>query len=245
MTAWLPADATLLDAVAFVWFVALWGTYNVVMDRFLSRLPVMNRQMALVRRVWMERFLDRDNRIMDGQLLGHTIGSVTFFASTTMLVVAGIVGVLGAVDAAYEVVMHLGFTARTSKAFFELKLLLLVAILAYAFFKFTWALRQYNYTCALLGSAPLGPLDEATRRAVAGTLSDAISASIGAFNGGLRSYYFALAALTWFIQPWAFMAATAWVVGLLLYRQLASKFFHAVKRHGMLVGPDRGDADRS
>src|SRR5690606_41250626 len=43
------------------------------------------------------------------------------------------------------------------------------------------------------------------------------------FNLGLRSYYFALAMLSWFINPWVFMAITAGVVYVLYRREFKSE----------------------
>ena len=43
------------------------------------------------------------------------------------------------------------------------------------------------------------------------------------FNNGLRAYYFALAALTWFLHPWLMVAATGWVVYILYQREFHSK----------------------
>src|SRR3546814_9739917 len=108
--------------------------------------------MALLRSAWMRRMLQRDVRVMDSMLLGHLIGSVSFFASTTVLLLAGFIGVLAAAEDAHQVVADLGFTVHTAKALFELKLVLLLGIFVYAFFKFTWALRQFNYTIALVGA---------------------------------------------------------------------------------------------
>lgn len=245
MTTFLPPDLSALDAFAFVWLLVLWSAYNLAVGRLGRRIPTINEHMRVMRYHWMQRFLERDNRIMDSQLLGHTIHSVTFFASTSMLVMAGLIGVFGALDAAYDVVDELSFAVRTSKEFFEMKLLVVVGVFAFGFFKFTWALRQYNYTCAMMGSAPLCPVDEHLRHELAGTMADAITSAISAFNGGLRSYYFALAVLTWFIHPWLFIGATAWVVALLLYRQLGSKFFHTAKRHGILVETRASETNRS
>ena len=39
--------------------------------------------MLALRDAWMLRMLERDNRITDSSLLGHTIHSISFFASTT------------------------------------------------------------------------------------------------------------------------------------------------------------------
>ncbi|MNJ78871.1 hypothetical protein D3C77_767340 [compost metagenome] len=45
-----------------------------------------------------------------------------------------------------------------------------------------------------------------------------ISLAANQFNFGLRSYYFGLAMLAWFINPWFFIIATTGVV-LVLYRR--------------------------
>lgn len=48
------------------------------------------------------------------------------------------------------------------------------------------------------------------------------------FNNGLRAYYFALAALTWFLHPWLMIAATGWVVYILYQREFRSKTLMAL-----------------
>ncbi len=231
----MPPDLTLLDAVALAWFLAAWIGYIALTDWYAHRFPGINKNMALVRRVWMERLMERENRIFDSQLVGHTINSVTFFASTSVLVIAGLIGMFGAVEPAVAVLADSGIAVATSKALFEMKLLLLVVIFIYGFLKFTWALRQYNYTCGLLGAAPPPEAPEPERRAIAEELAGALSSGIAAFNGGLRAYYFALAALTWFIQPWMFMLATAWVAAVLAARQLRSPFSWRVARVAALL----------
>jgi uncharacterized membrane protein len=48
------------------------------------------------------------------------------------------------------------------------------------------------------------------------------------FNNGLRAYYFALAAMTWFLHPWLMMAATGWVVLVLYHREFSSRTLQAL-----------------
>lgn len=234
----MPFDLTPIDIIALGWFLGIWLTYNLVLDHLLGRRMALNQHMRVMRGVWMREMLSRENRIMDSTLLGHVIHSVSFFASTTMLVLAGLLGVFGALDQAYRVVTDLTFAAATTKQLFELKLLLLFAIFVYAFFKFTWALRQFNYSCALVGAAPEAPVEEARRDAIATHTGDVLSLAIGSFNGGLRAYYFALAALSWFIQPWLFMAVTAWMLLVLLRRQFYSRTLRSVRGQSQVIGND-------
>jgi uncharacterized membrane protein len=50
-----------------------------------------------------------------------------------------------------------------------------------------------------------------------------LTLAVTSFNGGLRAYYFALAALTWLAGPLFFIAATIAVVLVLLRRQFLSR----------------------
>lgn len=219
----MPSDATPLDLIAFVWLLGAWTAFTLVQDYLLEGRVAVNQHLTLIRSVWMERMLERDNRIMDSQLVGHTMNSCTFFASTTMLVLAGLVGSFGAIERVHEIMGGLSFTVRTSRELLELKVLVLMGIFVFGFFKFTWALRQYNYCCALLGSAPLPPVPEAERKIMARNIAAAMTLAVKAFNGGLRSYYFALAALAWFIHPGVLIAATAFVLVVLIRRQAFSR----------------------
>lgn len=229
-SSFLPPDTSALDIGALVFFVLSWAVYTIVQDQLLTGRICINQHLKVVRGHWMARMLERENRIMDSQLVGHTMHSATFFASTTMLVLAGLVGSLGAVEHAHEIVNGLAFTVKTSRALFELKVLLLVAIFAYAFFKFTWALRQFNYCIALMGSAPNPPVPEADRKAMGETIGGVLSLAILAFNEGMRAFYFALAALAWAIHPWALIAASAGVVFILVRRQAFSATERLIRR---------------
>jgi uncharacterized membrane protein len=46
---------------------------------------------------------------------------------------------------------------------FDLKLFVLTAIFVYAFFRFTWSMRQYTFGALLIASAPEPPCSRAVR----------------------------------------------------------------------------------
>lgn len=215
----LPDDVTTLDVLAFGFFLSSWVLYTLIQDRLLKAPVAINRHLEGIREVWMDTMLERDNRIMDSQLVGHAMHSATFFASTTVLILAGVLGLFGAVEHAHDIVTNLTFTVKTSRAFLELKILLLAGVFAFGFFKFTWALRQFNYCVALMGSAPMPPVPTELRPVLAETTAGVLTLAITAFNAGLRAYYFAMAAIAWLIAPWCFMVATAGVVTMLARRQ--------------------------
>lgn len=237
----LFSSLTLLDGVAFIWFVLLWWGYGWLTDRRQGSPTSLNQHMLRIRIRWMTNMLYRDNRVMDSMLMGHLIHSVSFFASTTVLVLAGLLGVLASSDSAYKVVMELGFTNPTDRTVFEAKLLLLLAIFVYSFFSFTWAVRQFNYTIALIGGAPLDPGEEALTTAKAA--AKMMTLAITSFNRGLRGYYYAFASLGWMIHPYAFITLVTLVTYVLWRRQFRSAAFDAVARysaHGMGERPVGG-----
>lgn len=241
----LPADFSLLDLTALGWLFLAWAVHGLAVDKGLFGAASLNAHMQGVRRAWMRNMLDRENRMMDSMLLGHLITSVSFFASTTVLVLAGLIGVMAAAEDAHRVVMDLGFTRPGSRALFEMKLLAIALIFVFAFFAFTWSIRQFNYTVALLGAfplrgpakdgQPLGPPSPEMELLVTET-AGVLSRAVRAFNSGLRCYYFAFATLGWFVGPEMFMALVAGVMLLLLARQFRSGSYAAVKRYAAALG---------
>lgn len=215
-----------LDALAFLWMLVLWFVYG----RFADKLPPdhvppanLNQMMHQLRRQWMRRMLDRPERILDSSLTGHSVSSTTFFASTSMLIIAGLLGVLGRAGDAHAVIQSFGFTVASSEILFELKILGLIGLFMIGFYKFTWALRQFNFACTLIGAAPLPPVEMAARDRFADHAARVMSLAVVSFNGGIRAYYFAMAWLAWFIHPAAFAVSTATVVLVLLKRQVKSR----------------------
>ena len=216
----IPPDITVLDRVALAMFLLGWLGYGPFIHAFRNPASITSR-MGDVRRAWMHAMLGRDNRIVDASLIGNTMHSGTFFASTTMIALAALMGMLGRFDATYGVLQELHFTAKTSQAFVEAKILLLMVVFAYSFLKLSWALRQLNYCLAFIGGAPLRP-HPAERAPMAERNARVLSLAIASFNAGIRGYYFALAALAWFMGPAVFLAVTCGMVGMLLWRQFGS-----------------------
>jgi uncharacterized membrane protein len=155
--------------------------------------------------------------------------SSQFFASTTMLVLGALIALLGYVQQALDVVRELPFAVQASQRLLEIKILLLVMIFAYAFFKFSWAIRQLNFCSILIGAAPKPPKDNPEQYAPEINRIARITSSAGVnYNNGLRAYYFALAALAWFLHPWLMMFTTAWVVSILYRREFRSRTLTAL-----------------
>ena len=216
----------LLDVVALVWFLLCWFGFPLYSDRIGKSRGNLLGLMAQQREVWMTRMLGRDNRVVDIQIVRILQRNFWFFASTSMLILLGLITVLGVTDKAIVLLGKLPFTAEMSEQKWEMLLLLLIFVFVYAFFKFTWAMRQLNYFAVLIGSAPLvgevGEVGEEGRKfaPLAGRVASLATVSA---NQGARAYYFGLSLLAWFIHPLALIVAATLVVIILYRREFTSK----------------------
>ncbi len=219
----MMGSCDLLDVVALVWFLLCWFGFPLYSDRIGKPRGNLLGLMAQQREVWMTRMLGRDNRVVDIQIVRILQRNFWFFASTSMLILLGLITVLGVTDKAIVLLGKLPFTAEMSEQKWEMLLLLLIFVFVYAFFKFTWAMRQLNYFAVLIGSAPLvGEVGEEGRKfaPLAGRVASLATASA---NQGARAYYFGLSLLAWFIHPLALIVAATWVVIILYRREFTSK----------------------
>lgn len=216
------------DLFALGFFIIAWTAYVFFAERRAIRVPSLLGEMRHYRELWMQRMIPRDNRIMDGQILTNLSYGSSFFVSTTLLILGGLVALLGTTDKAVVIVSELPFTARASERVWELKVVLLLGMFVYAFFKFTWALRQYNFCSILVGAAP--PPETEAEEAADFTARAARVLSLAGenFNSGLRAYYFGLAALSWVLHPWLLVVATIWVTTILYRREFRSRTLTAL-----------------
>jgi len=231
-----------LDWLALVLFVLAIFAYGRFADR--TNGGMLNAHMRLVRRRWMLRYLERDDRVLDAIFTGHSMNSISLFASATLLIVATLLGLLGNADLAYRLAIQSTFITHTTGALFQVKLMGVVVVFIYGFYRFTWALLQYNYLLALTASAPLpGDLAPETRTAMAQQLSIVLNAAVTSFHSGFRTYYFALAWVGWFFHPIVFMAATVFVTFILVYRQLHSPAAGAIVAYSTLLEKTDGTGE--
>jgi uncharacterized membrane protein len=216
---------TFLDYAAFVWFLTCWIGLTFYADYGERSAHGVSKIVDGFRRQWLMNMVGREVRMIDTLIQGNLLNGVAFFASTTLLFLGGLLTVLGATDQAAEVVGHLPFTPKISRAVWELKILLLVLIFVYAFFKFAWCYRLFNYCTILLGAAPQEARKSEQSKRFAERVARLHALAGRHFNRGLRAYFFSLAGLAWFIHPVVFMAATTWVTFIVHRREFRSSSF--------------------
>jgi uncharacterized membrane protein len=221
-----PADIAALGFFLVVWVVHA----NLSDGRIVSRVS-LSQAMNAQREAWMRTMARRDLRMIDTSIMVGLQQGTAFFASSALIAIGGCFALLNASDHVVAVVSDLPVGVQPSRQVFEVKVFGLIAILGYAFFKFGWSYRLFNYCSILVGAVPMhrdgaehvAEMETAIRRAarmnvLAGTH----------FNAGLRGIFFSIGYLGWFLNPAAFALTTCVLFAVLLRRQFFSEARKAV-----------------
>lgn len=225
----LARAMTWVDWVGFVWFFVCWGGYGWLAERGTVAARGLQGATHRERLLWARQMMKRDQRIADVSLVGNLMNSVSFYANTSIYVLAGLVALLGALDRVMQATSGLPFAFGGTREMLEFKLIMLVLIFVYAYFKFTWSLRQFNVLSITIGAAPV-PEDPADDRERHARRIAAVNASAGDdFNAGIRAYYFGLAVVTWCINATLFVAVTTAIAVVLARRDYFSRTLRALR----------------
>lgn len=218
----MPLSTT--DVLALCWFFALVLAYEIITthSRFATRS--LSARVGHHRRQWLSHMVEREQRHFDAILLASLSQSNAFFASTSVLGIGGLAAVMGSGEAAHRMLEQLPYVTQTTPALWEIKILFLIAILIYAFFKFAWAFRLSHYTAILFGATPpadgeANALERRNHAHHAARLLDLVGHHA---NSGLRSFYYAFGAVAWLFDPWLFILAMTLVFAILMRREFVS-----------------------
>ena len=219
-----------IDWIALGWFVLCPVAISWLVDHSPWRNRTLTAGINRHRHRWMQMMMKRELRMIDTSIIAGLQNGTAFFATTSLFAIGGSFALLNATDTVLGVYADLPFAVETDRGLWETKVLGLMLIYAYAFFKFGWAYRLFNYTSILIGSAPLreDTTPELAERAADIAAEMNILASRH-FNRGLRAFFFSIGFLGWFANAWVFMTATAFVTIVLYRRQFHSRSRLAVQ----------------
>jgi uncharacterized membrane protein len=227
----LPGPLPWPDWLALGGFFSAWVAYAVFAKRRGQGRPSILGSSNRIRRQWMLQSTRREVRMLDGLVVQNLSASASFFASTTILIIGGLLAVLGTTEKASDLVREIPFAARTSLLVFDFKVAVLAAIFVYAFFRFTWCIRQYSMGALMVAAAPesVAFVDDAQRQTFADRAGRLMGMAAETFNDGLRAYYMSFAVVSWFVSPWALLAATAGVLWVLYQREFRSEVLQVLE----------------
>jgi uncharacterized membrane protein len=213
-----------VDWVALGFFFLAWFGYHAAVERSAAGRKSLNRLMNVHRYAWARATLVRDNRIVDTTINASLQNGTAFFASTSLIAIGASLTLLRSAEEVLNVFSELPLGLATTRIAWELKVLGLAVIFVYAFFKFAWSYRLFNYAAILLGAIPVLKGGEVTVQMERAAWRAASVNTIAGrhFNRGQRAFFFALAYLGWFISGYVLIMATAGVLYVMWRRQFMS-----------------------
>jgi uncharacterized membrane protein len=226
---------TWLDGGALAFFLAAWWLLGWLIDLSPWHKHTLSAAMKEQRREWMHQMASRQVRLVDANIITGLQQATSFFASTALLAVGAGFGLLTAADTIIDAFEQSVVHVEVDRAAFYMKTAGLMALYAYAFFKFGWAYRLFNYSAVMLAATPEAGKPGAEE--AASQVADMNIAAAAQFTHGLRAFFLAIAVLAWFISAWAFAGATVVIALALANRQFNSRArFIAVKSANRLRG---------
>lgn len=218
-----------LDVLAVVCFFVSWSGYTWFARKKAKTTDCIARSLHQHRIHWMYELMTRDIRVGDAALLANLERNIAFFASTTLLVIAGVLTLFAQVEKLEEVIASIPYAADPQHDLIQIKLGLLAFIFVLSFFQFTWSMRQYGFLNVMVGAAPIDePGTDEGLRNYAKQMAVVQDQAAHSYNYGLRSYYFSMAALGWFFHPILLIVMSLFIVHTLYVREFKSKAVRAI-----------------
>ena len=214
---------SVLDLGAVAWFLVGWIAFSWLTESSPWRHRTLTFAMNRQREVWIERMAERELRMIDTSIIAGLQNGTAFFASTSWRAIGGGFALLNATDRVIEVFRDLPWMVPMAQSTYEFKVVGIIVIYAYAFFKFGWAYRLFNYASILVGAVPLRQDADTPEMQAAVQRASRLTVIAGRhFNRGLRAFFMSVGYLGWFLGPYALVATSGFVLLVLIRRQFLS-----------------------
>ncbi|MEX0618870.1 MAG: DUF599 family protein [Pseudohongiellaceae bacterium] len=239
----------IMDITAFCWFIACWVGYTYFAKHAAKTRDSLSSVLYNFRKEWVQKLSINGMSEVDAELLASLEKQVSFFASTSLLIIASLLTVLSTAGEVFNNIARLSFVSVATIEMVQMKLALLIVIFTYGFFTFTWSIRQYGFCFILFGSSfhTVKYYKEApdyramTQERDFSEMAKVLDRAAHSYNYGVRAYYFALAALAWFINSWMFMIACGLTLMVLYRREFKSSTLNALVTSRLPIKPEKID----
>lgn len=219
------------DLAALFFFIAMWAVHGLAVAGMIGNRVSLSTAMNVQREAWMRTMARRELRMIDTSIMLGLQQGTAFFGSSALIAIGGCFALIGSSDRVLNVLGDLPLSAAANRPVFEIKVMGLILILAYSFFKFGWSYRLFNYCSILIGAVPTQRdehehAEEAEKAVLRAARMNVLAGKH--FNAGLRGIFFSIGYLGWFIGPIVFALTTLFIFAVLLRRQFFSEARKAV-----------------
>lgn len=214
----------ILDLLAFATLFFAYYLYQPITDFVLG--DDISARMKPWRLAWARQLQWREERITDVSLVRGLVSGVSFFASTSVFIISGLVALLSVAGPISEAMQAYPMFQETTTEQIAFKVVSLLLLAVVAFFKFGWSIRLHAYSTLMIGAMP--PPHEsgsAEANAISERLAEMSFLASKHFHGGMRAYYLGFGALTWFLSTLLFFVTLTLVLAVMIRRDYMSKAF--------------------
>jgi uncharacterized membrane protein len=215
-----------LDILAIIWFLTCWIGYTAYSASRIENGASVRGALKHYQLRWMQYLTRRDVRIADSMSLMSLRQNGNFFASTTILLVAGLISMLGIADKAAAILATIPYAAEVTPILWSIKIGFLIATMVYAFFKFVWGILLINFATVMAGGAPVPSEEDDVRNKYAEKVAKMLTVASTTINYGLRAYFYGFAVLSWLIHPVLFIVVASLITLVLYRREFHSDIMH-------------------
>lgn len=221
----------LTDIALLIYFLSMWFGYSLIADSYKTRRKGLIDVMYRYRYAWIARMPQRphNERLSDIRIINNLIQANNFLASTSILIIGGLIAALLDGGNSLQTLQKAHLLDISTPSSWALKTGTAIGLFVYAFFKFTWVMRQFNYTAVLIMSVSHIPLPHDTARKRTRIRKEArrialmLTNSAMHFNRAVRAFYFGLALICWYANDVLFIFACILVVATSYRREFNSR----------------------
>ena len=194
------------DAIALALVIALILAYYAKLRALSRRNPtaVLSSVATIARAAWVETMMaDRSNGVLAIQTLRNSTMAATFLASTSILLMVGVLTLSGQGPELKTTWHYLNITGTLSPELWMVKLLTLLLLLFFAFFSFANAIRIFNHVGYMINvqEGVRTPDGSETTRLSPRQIASELNRGGRYYSLGTRTYYLLTPFVFWLFGP--------------------------------------------
>lgn len=216
------ANFQFFDWLAFALFLTSLFGYRLFLSYMLKHHShrLFLGKLQQYRRAWIKGHSGGKDKIAAVQTLRNMIMSASFMASTSIILIMGAFSLMR-ILVPPEMAGNFFMTGVSQQPVVVFKILVIILILSYSFFNFTWHIREVNNMSMVLNISK-EQLDEIEGGDSSEHIARMFLTSGIYFSLGMRGYYFLIPLLIWFFSPVLMICAMALILYVMIRRDLAA-----------------------
>jgi len=209
------------DLVSFALSVALLLAYHGYLHFKVqkNRAYTVQAVNVMARTAWVVTVMREGKDILAVQTLRNSTMAATFLASTSVLLIIGVLTLSGQADKLEGTWHALNVVGAKHPELWLAKLLLLLLDLFVAFFSFSMSIRIYNHVGYMINV----PLALNHRVISPDHVAVHLNRAGNYYSIGMRAYYFSVPIVFWLFGPHLMLGATALLIAVLYHLDRAPK----------------------